>query len=140
MKKGFTLIELLVVIAVLGILASVVLVAINPSERINEANDSGKKNDVSQIATELESYFTNNQGSYTGATSTTLVSGGYLKRYPTTSTVVIATGGASSVAYATLQAASATCATGASATKYWVYRSATGVSQVECLASTPTAP
>src|SRR3989339_447380 len=101
--KGFTLIELLVVIAVLGILASVVLVAINPGERINEANDAGKKSDVGQVATALESYFTNNLGSYTGATSATLVSLGYLKRFPASTTLNVAA--TVSSVYATLAAA-----------------------------------
>ncbi len=152
MKKGFTLIELLVVIAVLGILASVVLVAINPSERIKEANDSGAKNDVSQVATALESFFTNNTGTgLTGTyykTGTTVVSGadlvtlGYLKRMPTTvvTPFPVSSNGQEIVAYAPITAASAVCATGSATTKYWVYRSATGVSRVECLASAPTAP
>ncbi|HKZ34561.1 MAG TPA: type II secretion system protein [Patescibacteria group bacterium] len=57
-KKGFTLIELLVVIAIIGVLAAVVLVAINPAERLAQARDSGRKSDVGQIATALEAYFT----------------------------------------------------------------------------------
>lgn len=131
-QKGFTLIELLVVIAVLGILASVVLVAINPGERINEANDAGKKNDVGQVAVALESYFTNNNGTYTGATSSTLVSGGYLKRFPSSVTLNVAA--SESSAYATLAAASAgTCAS----TRYWCYTSATGSSAFLCKASAP---
>lgn len=139
-RKGFTLIELLVVIAVLGILASVVLVAINPSERINEANDSGVKNDVSQVATAVESYYTNNSGDYTGANgiTTALVTPGYLKLAPSGITVTVASGGASAVVYGTLSASTATCDTGTGATKYWVYRSATGVSQTECLDTAPT--
>lgn len=62
--KGFTLIELLVVIAVLGILAAVVLVAINPQARIQDARNSGVRSDIGQIGSALEAYFTENNGSY----------------------------------------------------------------------------
>ena len=58
--KGFTLIELLVVIAIIGVLAAVVLVAINPAERLAQARDSGRKNDIGQLATALEASFTTN--------------------------------------------------------------------------------
>jgi type IV pilus assembly protein PilA len=88
LTQGFTLIELLVVIAILGILAAVVLVAINPGQRIKEANDSGVKSAVGQVATALESCFTNNGGKYASGkcdTVANLISGGYLKQNPATS-------------------------------------------------------
>ncbi len=67
---GFTLIELLIVIAILGILALVVLIAINPAKRQNEAKDSQVKTDIGQIATGLQAYFTSSdQGSGTYPTS-----------------------------------------------------------------------
>lgn len=137
--KGFTLIELLVVIAVLGILASVVLVAINPGERINEANDAGKKSDVGQVATALESYFTNHNGVYTGATlgtvavPGTLVTEGYLKRPPTSTTLTVSA--SESAVYATLAATSSGPCT---STRYWCYTSNTGLSAFLCKATAPT--
>ncbi len=66
-NRGFTLIELLVVIAVLGILAAVVLVAINPQARIQDARNSGVRADIGQIATALEASFTDNEGVYPAA-------------------------------------------------------------------------
>ncbi len=48
-SKGFTLIELLVAIAILGVLAAVVLIAINPGQRIASARNSRVKSDVASI-------------------------------------------------------------------------------------------
>ena len=81
-KKGFTLIELLVVIAVLGILAAVVLVAINPTKRLQDARNAGVKSDVGQIGTALEAYYTENNGVYP-ANIAALVTDQQLKQAPT---------------------------------------------------------
>ena len=54
---GFTLIELLVVIAIVSVLASAIIVAINPAERIKEARDAQRKNDIGQIANALQAYY-----------------------------------------------------------------------------------
>jgi prepilin-type N-terminal cleavage/methylation domain-containing protein len=81
--KGFTLIELLVVIAIIGILAAVVLVAINPAERIAESNDSKTKSNIGQVATAMESCYTANQGTYAAGScdsTANLSSAGFLKQ------------------------------------------------------------
>lgn len=58
-SKGFTLIELLIVIAIIGILAAVILVAINPVAKINSAKDSTVKSDMSQLVNAIAVYYTN---------------------------------------------------------------------------------
>jgi len=58
-QAGFTMIELLVVIAILGVLAVVVLGAINPLEQINRGRDTSSKADAEAIISAVERYNAN---------------------------------------------------------------------------------
>lgn len=60
-KKGFTLIELLVVVAIIGLLATLSIVALNNARA--RARDTRRVADVRQIQTALELYY-NDMGSY----------------------------------------------------------------------------
>lgn len=80
-EKGFTLIELLVVIAVLGVLAAAIIAAIDPVEKIRQANDSRVKGDINTIAKALEIYATTHNGAYPPTTDA-LVAGSDLKAWP----------------------------------------------------------
>ena len=59
--KGFTLIELLIVIVIIGVLAAVILIAINPVEQIARANDSGRISDIAEIGHAVQAYYANQQ-------------------------------------------------------------------------------
>jgi prepilin-type N-terminal cleavage/methylation domain-containing protein len=63
-KKGFTLLEILLVIATIGILAAIVLVAINPTKQIESANAARRKVDMNNIEKAIIQYSIDNRGQY----------------------------------------------------------------------------
>jgi len=55
-EQGFTLIELLVVITIIGILAGLVLVVLDPSFFFGRGRDSRRQSDIQSVRAALEQY------------------------------------------------------------------------------------
>jgi len=86
-NKGFTLIELLIVMAILGVLAVVVLVAINPVQQLARTRDTGRISTVLQLGHAMEAYYTAHDGLYPtvvqwSASPSILVSSGEINVFP----------------------------------------------------------
>ena len=68
-KKGFTLIELLIVIGVLGILAGIILVAVDPAKRLSQARDARRFSEVNALLNAVLNYTVDNKGTLPALTS-----------------------------------------------------------------------
>ncbi len=66
---GFTLLELIVVIGIMAILATLILAIVNPLAQFQKANDTRRKQDLSQIQKSLEQYYQDNGVYPTGTPS-----------------------------------------------------------------------
>ncbi len=61
-QKGFTLIEVLLVVALIGILVSIVIIAINPSKNLKDTRDAQRKTDVNTILNAVYQYALDTNG------------------------------------------------------------------------------
>lgn len=82
-NKGFTLIELLVVIGIIGILAAIVLVAVNPGRQFAQARDTQRRSDLLQLTNAIYEYAAEHEGNLPDLDPDPLVNS-----FPTTPTCV----------------------------------------------------
>ena len=61
-QKAFTLIELLIVIGIIAILASAIIVAINPGRQFSSARNSTRESHANTLSKAVLSYQVSNQG------------------------------------------------------------------------------
>lgn len=68
-RSGFTLIELLIVIGIIGTLASVTIVAINPNKQLGAAKDAARLSAIKELQNALSQYVIDNGSFPTGVSA-----------------------------------------------------------------------
>lgn len=76
---GFTLLELIIVVTIIALLAAATFVAVDPAQRIGDANNAQRWSDVTAVLNAVLTYVVDNNGTYPSA-------------IPSASTSVIGTG------------------------------------------------
>lgn len=70
-SAGFTLIEILLVIGIISILASIVIIAINPNKQLAQGNNAQRQSDVLAILDAVYQYSIDNNGTLPSSITTT---------------------------------------------------------------------
>jgi prepilin-type N-terminal cleavage/methylation domain-containing protein len=68
--RGFTLIELIIVMGILGVLLSIVLIALNPQQQFRQANNTQRQSDVRAILNAVHEYIADHRGAFPAGMTT----------------------------------------------------------------------
>ena len=66
-KQGFTLLEILLVVAAIGILAGIVILAINPGKQLGDTRNAQRRVDVNTILNAVYQYSLDSNGNFPGS-------------------------------------------------------------------------
>lgn len=92
-KRGFTLIEILVVIGIIAVLATIVIVAINPARQFAQARNTQRESNVSTLLNAIGQRIADNKGLFRSPTDGTCAA--VMDVTVTTSVIGVANGGLS---------------------------------------------
>ncbi len=67
-NKGFTLIEILVVIGIIAVLATIVIIAINPARQFAQSRDTQRTSNINAILNAIGQRIADNKGIFQGGT------------------------------------------------------------------------
>lgn len=70
-QRGFTLLEILLVIGIIAVLATVVIVSLDPATRFRDARDSRRLSDIQSILSAVHQYIVDNRGTLPSGIDTT---------------------------------------------------------------------
>lgn len=69
--RGFTLIEILLVVAAIGILAGIVILAVNPNKQLGDTRNAQRRADVNTLLNGVYQYVIDNNGAVPSAITVT---------------------------------------------------------------------
>lgn len=70
-QKAFTLLEILLVIGIIAVLATVVIVSLDPAMRFRDARDSRRLSDIQSVLSAVHQYIVDNKGALPPGIDTT---------------------------------------------------------------------